>query len=164
MQNKCSYKNKAYFSHILNHDFHSLLVATCAELCGDQGLAQLLLAGHTDRLAVVEGSLSTTRRELLVQDGIIHDSHLGHFVHPQADGHTRVREAVHKVHGAVHRINNPGGLIAQQLLLALACLFLADESGGDMEDQWRVIMGKDSAINAALYLLVVRELGRQSVD
>lgn len=118
-----------HLSHVLDDNVHPLLVPARPELCRHQGLAQLLLARHANRLAVVECSLAATGSELLVQDRIEDDANLGHFIDPQANRYARVWEAVHKVHCTVDRIDNPGGFIAQQLLLALASLFFANEPG-----------------------------------
>lgn len=70
---------------------------------------------------------------------------------------------MHKVHGTIHRIDNPGGFIAQQLLLALARFFLANESASD-ETILIIVTDTNLGYPASRYSLVVRELGQQTID
>jgi len=119
------------FGHLLEvlvDDLHLGLIPGGSELTGDQSFAQFLLITYTDPPPVIEGSMSTSRSEALLQDGIVDQTQLGDLVHLQTHGYAGVGEGVDKVHSSIYRIDDPGGVIGQLFDAFLpAAFFLANE-------------------------------------
>jgi len=147
------------FGHLLEvfvHDLHLGLVPGGTEFTGNQRFAQFLLAANVDPAPVVEGSVPSSRSKALLQNGIVDQAQLRDLVHLQTHGDARVRKGVHKVHGAVHGINDPGGLIGQLLdTLRAATLLLADEPATRKVEK--------QAGKSARILLVLRKVATNAV-
>lgn len=118
-----------HFGKVLIDHFHLLFIARGAEFAGDERLAQLPLSTGLDAASIVVGALATACREALLQHGIVDNANFGDLIHLEAHGNAGVRKGVHKVHGAVDGIDNPGWLIGQLVDCATgAALLLANES------------------------------------
>lgn len=117
-----------HFSKVLIDDLHLFGVARGAKLAGHQCLVELLLTAHLDATSVVVGTLSTTSREALLQHGIVNNANFSDLIHLKSNRNAGVGKCMHKVHGAVHRIDYPSGIIGQLVdTRSSATLFLANK-------------------------------------
>jgi hypothetical protein len=100
-------------AHVLGLDVEFLGHAARSELGDDLRLVESGLAARHQGATVHKGALSPHGRVQFVADRIKDHADLRLTVHEQSDGQRAMRESMHKVCRAVHRIHNPDRIVSE---------------------------------------------------
>lgn len=109
--------------------YHSRLhvIAHWSEFSASQRFFNARLTGHPNRIAITECAQTLAGRIQFVQRRIEYNANFRLLVDKQCNGNAGVRVIVHKIHGAINRVDYPCWFVIQFIAIAVAAILLADE-------------------------------------